>query len=88
MLAHQRSGSCLRERGLLAPVEVVSPDRPQVLSEEFEHERLFWGEIRTPLLLRKSLQYETLDTVEVVGFGELLQEPYNRVLIGEIIIFC
>jgi hypothetical protein len=45
------------------------------------------GKLVRTLLLRKRLHNEPLDTVEVVGFGEMLQEPYDRVFISEVIIF-
>jgi hypothetical protein len=90
MTSHQSpcSESRLRQGRCFMALQVLAPGMPQVVSQEFDHERLFWGEIRRPLLLRKSLKYETLHTVEVVGFGETLQEPYDRVFISEIIIFA
>ena len=38
MLAHPRSEAYLVERGLVASLEVGSPDRPQVISEGFDYE--------------------------------------------------
>jgi hypothetical protein len=77
----------LRAGGLLAPAEIRSPAIGNVVSQEFDHEGVFRGEIRRPLLLRNSLHYETLDAMDVVGFGKMLQKPDDCLFIDEIIIF-
>ena len=61
---------------------------PNVLSEGLHGQDIFRGKLVRALLLRKSLKHETLDTVEIVSFEELLQKPYDRILIGKIVIFC
>src|SRR5437867_2120534 len=91
MTSHQSpcSASRLREGRCCMAWQVLAPGMPNVLSEGFEHEQdIFRIESGRTLLLRKSLDNEALDTGEVVGFGEMLQEPDDRVFIGEIIICC
>ena len=85
MTTHQPpySGSCLGEGGLVMPLQVLAPGMPHVLSEGLHAQDLFRLKLVRALLLRKSLHNEPFDTVKVVGFGELLQEPDNRIFITQ-----
>ena len=65
MSAHPRSSSCLGECRLLASLEVRSPAIGNVVSEEFDHEHLFWSKLRIPLLIRKDFTNETFHIVAV-----------------------
>jgi hypothetical protein len=68
-------------------LQVLAPARENVLSEGSHEQDIFRVKLVRALLLCKSLYNEPLDAMEVVGLGEMLQEPYDRVLIEAIIIF-
>jgi hypothetical protein len=69
-------------------VQVLAPDMPNALSEGLHAQDIVRIILGRTLWIRKNLHNEPLDTVDVVGFGKILQEPDDRVFIGEIIIFC
>jgi hypothetical protein len=68
-------------------LQVLAPGMPNVLSEGFHAQDIVRVTLGRTLLLRKSLDNETLDTVDVVGFRKMLQKPDDRIFIDEIVKF-
>ena len=61
---------------------------PNVRSEGFQAQDIFRITLGRTLLLRKSLKHEGLNALDVVGVGEMVQQPDDRLFIGESVIFC